>query len=136
MTETVTGQCLCGAVRFRVTGRFDSFFLCHCSRCRRDSGSAHGANLFSTTARLDWLSGEAQLRAFRLPGTRHARQFCTTCGSALPLSDPATGLLVVPAGSLDGPVPLRPTAHISMASRADWDDDLATIPVFDGLPGQ
>ncbi|WP_298493904.1 GFA family protein [uncultured Maritimibacter sp.] len=135
MTETMTGRCLCGAVSFRVTGTIDSFYLCHCSRCRRDSGSAHSANLFSTTVRLDWLSGTAGVRHFRLTGTRHARQFCSTCGSALPLSDPDTGLVVVPAGSLDGPVPLRPTAHISMASRADWDDDLAARPALDGLPG-
>jgi hypothetical protein len=46
MTQTVTGSCLCGAVSFEVSGAFDSFFLCHCSRCRKDTGSAHAANLF------------------------------------------------------------------------------------------
>ena len=58
MTEIAHGSCLCGAVRFEVTGAFESFFLCHCSRCRKDTGSAHGANLFSSTAKLAWLKGE------------------------------------------------------------------------------
>jgi hypothetical protein len=39
------GSCLCGAVRFEVEGDFQQFYLCHCGRCRNDSGSAHAANL-------------------------------------------------------------------------------------------
>ena len=39
------GSCLCGEVRFEVTGDFERFFLCHCGRCRKDTGSAHAANL-------------------------------------------------------------------------------------------
>ncbi len=44
-------------------------------------------------------------------------------------------LLVVPAGSLDGPLDIRPTAHICCDSRANWDADLADIPHLAGLPG-
>lgn len=44
-------------------------------------------------------------------------------------------LLVVPAGSLDGPVDIRPTAHICCASRAEWDAGLTDLPHMDGLPG-
>jgi hypothetical protein len=56
MENQYLGSCLCGAVTFKVQGSFERFFLCHCSRCRKDTGSAHAANLFSTTARLEWLS--------------------------------------------------------------------------------
>jgi len=83
-----TGQCLCGAVKFRISGEFESFFLCHCSRCRKDSGSAHSANLFSSTAKLIWVSGEAKIKTFRLPASRHMKSFCSDCGSALPISQP------------------------------------------------
>ncbi len=130
-----TGQCLCGAVKFRISGEFESFFLCHCSRCRKDSGSAHSANLFSSTAKLIWISGEVKIKTFRLPGSRHMKSFCATCGSALPVSQPEVGLLVVPAGSLDSPIDIRPNAHICCSSRADWDNDLTSIPRIDGLPG-
>ncbi|WP_029074158.1 GFA family protein [Kaistia adipata] len=130
-----TGSCLCGAVRYTVEGDFQSFFLCHCARCRKDTGSAHAANLFSTTARLAWLSGEDRIRTFRLPGSRHQRSFRAECGSALPGLQMDGALLVVTAGSLDGPTGIRPNAHIFVASRTDWDDHLETVPRCDGLPG-
>ncbi|MCZ4350909.1 GFA family protein [Roseovarius aestuarii] len=63
----ITGQCLCGAVRFHISGEFESFFVCHCSRCRKDSGSAHSANLFSPTAKIIWVSGEANIKTFGNP---------------------------------------------------------------------
>jgi hypothetical protein len=135
MTEVHHGSCLCGAVRFEIVGAFEHFFLCHCSRCRKGSGSAHGANLFSASAELRWRSGEANVRSFALSGTRHARSFCATCGGALPSVQLNGALLVTPAGSLDSALSARPTAHICVASRADWDERLEEAPSFDGLPG-
>lgn len=131
----ISGQCLCAAVKFRISGTFESFFLCHCSRCRKDTGTAHAANLFSTSARITWVSGTDQIRTFTLPGSRHAKSFCRTCGSALPMSQADGGFIVVPAGCLDSPIDLRPTAHICLADRAMWDNDLNAVPGMDGLPG-
>ena len=129
------GSCLCGIVQFEISGGFDAFFLCHCSRCRKNSGSAHGANLFASNATIAWQSGEANIASYRVPDTRHERSFCRSCGSALPGVRMGGALLVVPAGSLDGPVDIRPTAHICCASRAEWDVNLADVPHIDGLPG-
>ncbi|MCB1488035.1 MAG: GFA family protein [Bauldia sp.] len=129
------GSCLCGAVRYEVEGRFERFFLCHCAHCRKDTGSAHAANLFSATAKLSWLSGADKVTTFTLPGTRHTRSFCATCGSALPGLQMEGKLLVVPAGSLDTALPTRPDAHIFVASRADWDDHLEAVPMLPGAPG-
>jgi len=128
------GACLCGVVRFEIEGDFERFYLCHCQHCRKDSGSAHAANLFSATARLIWKSGETQVRRFALPGTRHARAFCTRCGSALPSVQMDGALLVVPAGSLDSTLQRRPDAHLFMASKASWDGQLGEIPAFERLP--
>ncbi len=134
MQRMNTGACLCGAVRFQISGEFESFFLCHCSRCRKDTGSSHAANLFSTNAELTWLSGRDQIKTYRLPQTRHKRSFCIECGSALPSVQMDGAVVVVPAGSLDSAVTVRPTAHICYASRADWDNDLNQVPKVDGLP--
>jgi len=134
MVETTNGSCLCGRVTYQVTGAYGAFFLCHCSRCRKDTGSAHAANLMAPGARLTWLSGGENVRSFALPGTRHARSFCSTCGSALPDLQMDGKLLVVPAGSLDSAVPIKPAAHICLASRADWDDGFQDVPGLDGLP--
>jgi hypothetical protein len=127
------GSCLCGAVRFEVTGKFDGFFLCHCSRCRKGTGSAHASNLFSADGALEFLSGAEKVKTFHVAGTRHIRAFCAECGSAAPRLH-SMGL-VVPAGSLDTPLDTKPTAHICMASKADWDERLEEAPKFDGLPG-
>jgi hypothetical protein len=135
MRGSFLGSCLCGEVRFEILGDFDRFFLCHCGRCRKNTGSAHAANLFSSTARLNWLSGAARVRTFDVPFTRHARSFCAECGSALPSLQMNGALLVVPAGSLDSPLPMRPDAHIFAASRAEWDERLEDLPQFDALPG-
>lgn len=128
------GSCLCGRVRFEVRGDFERFFLCHCEHCRKDSGSAHAANLFTSSATLTWLAGEEHVARFDLPSTRHRRSFCSSCGSALPAIHADGALLVVPAGSLDTPLTLRPDAHIFVASRADWDRALESVPSEDRLP--
>jgi hypothetical protein len=135
MSGAHSGSCLCGAVRFEVDGGFERFYLCHCAHCRKDSGSAHAANLFSSTAQIRWLSGQDRVTSFTLPGTRHSRSFCAVCGSALPGVQMGGTLLVVPAGSLDSAVPGAPDAHIFVASRAGWDVGLEKVPMVERLPG-
>ena len=134
MGSKYSGSCLCGAVRFEVEGEFERFYLCHCEYCRKDTGSAHAANLFSADATLEWVSGFDKATLFNLPSTRHSRCFCSICGSALPSVQMEGRMLVVPAGSLDDDVPLRPDAHIFASSRANWDDALDKIPMLEGLP--
>jgi hypothetical protein len=134
MSDQHSGSCLCGAVRFEIAGEFASFYLCHCRHCRKDTGSAHGANLFSSTATLKWLSGQNHVRVFNLPNTRHQHCFCSTCGSALPDLQMDGKLLKVPAGSLDTDVLMRPDAHIFFASKANWDDALEQVPKVARLP--
>jgi hypothetical protein len=131
MTEHL-GSCLCGTVRFKVEGAFDSFYLCHCQHCKKDTGSAHAANLFSQSAKLSWQSGADAVTSFTLPGTRHGRSFCKFCGSALPNTQTAR-VLIVPAGSLDTDVSILPTAHIFSSSKANWEKALGEVPAFEKL---
>jgi hypothetical protein len=128
------GSCLCGAVRFEVDGEFQRFYLCHCGHCRKDTGSAHAANLFAPGGTLRWLSGKDQVTCFTMPSTRHSKCFCSICGSALPGVQLDDALLVVPAGSLDSDISLKPDAHIFGSSRAHWDHGLDQIPMIDGVP--
>jgi len=129
-----SGSCLCGQVVFEITGKFEVFYLCHCQHCQKDTGSAHAANIFSESAKLTWLSGEDKVTNFDLPASRHVRSFCSQCGSALPNLQENGTLLVVPAGSLDGDVPISPRGHIFMASKANWDDHLENLPKFERSP--
>ncbi|SHE40213.1 Uncharacterized conserved protein [Mariniphaga anaerophila] len=128
------GSCLCGEVVFEVDGDFENFLLCHCKRCRKDTGSAHAANMFSSTAKLKWLSGENNVKTFRLKSTQHMRSFCAVCGSALPNIQMDGALLVVPAGCLDTDAPIVPQGHIYYAGKAKWEHQLDKLPKFDRLP--
>lgn len=134
MTKFHAGSCLCGAVRYEIDGEFERFYLCHCQHCRKDTGSAQAANLFSSYATLKWIGSEELITHFKLPASRHARSFCSICGSALPCLQAEGKLLVVPAGSLDTPVQNVPDAHLFAASRADWDRGLELIPQWDRYP--
>jgi hypothetical protein len=134
MSNRLSGSCLCGEVRFEIEGEFESFYLCHCEHCRKGTGSAHAANLFSSTAALMWVSGEDKVSRFTLPATRHSRAFCRTCGAALPMMQMNGELLVVPAGSLNSEVSIRPNAHIFASSKAGWDEALEEVPRFDKFP--
>lgn len=135
MSSTYSGSCLCGDVRFEIAGQFEHFYLCHCEYCRKDTGSAHAANLFSSTAALRWVSGQDKVKVFNLPATRHCKSFCSTCGSALPIMQINGELLVVPAGSLNSEVPIRPEAHLFTLSKASWDHALETVPRVERYPG-
>jgi hypothetical protein len=134
MSHTHSGSCLCGAVCFEIEGAFERFYLCHCRYCRKDTGSAHGANLFSSSAALKWITGEDKVRVFNLPSTRHRNSFCSICGSALPDLQMNGALLKVPAGSLDSDVPVRPDAHLFFSSKANWDEALEEVPKMARLP--
>ncbi|QRN85703.1 GFA family protein [Clostridia bacterium] len=128
------GSCLCGEVTFEIEGDFDNFYLCHCGRCRKDTGSAHAANLFSSTAKLRWLSGQEKSKTFNLRGEGHIKSFCTNCGSALPNIQKDGKLLVVPAGSIDSDINIKPQGHIYYKSKANWDTELEKVPKFEELP--
>lgn len=134
MADLNAGSCLCGQVKYEVKGSFESFFLCHCKHCQKDTGSAHAANLFSTNAQLDWISGHEKVRTYNLPSTRHIKSFCENCGSAVPNSQMDGKLLVVPAGSLDTDIEIRPNAHLFCSSRATWDKNLEDVEQLAKLP--
>lgn len=128
------GSCLCNRVRFVLTGDPSGFFLCHCSHCRKGTGSAHAASLFLSGGCLHWLSGEEQITRYTLPGSRHSRSFCSICGSPVPLALPGQDVIQVPAGALDSEPGLVPDGHIFVASGAVWENGLELLPRFPGLP--
>lgn len=134
MERKYNGSCLCGRITFEIFGNFERFFLCHCEYCRKDTGSAHAANLFSSTAKLKWLSGENNIKTFDFESSGHIKSFCLDCGSALPNIQMNGSLLVVPAGCLDTDISIVPQGHIFFSHKANWDDDLYKVQKFEELP--
>jgi Glutathione-dependent formaldehyde-activating enzyme len=64
---TARGSCLCGAVSFAVTLPFVRFVHCHCSRCRKATGTAHATNAVVKAGGLHWLHGEEWIVRYDLP---------------------------------------------------------------------
>lgn len=133
MTQsTLTGSCLCGAVKYEASGEAKRFLHCHCSRCRKASGTGHASNLFLQPGTLKWLAGEDQVRAFKVPeAKRFTNTFCATCGSRLPRQAAGTDIVLIPAGSLDDEAPIAPQGRIFYGSRASWSCGGDELPVFD-----
>lgn len=129
------GSCLCGAVKFEVSGEAKRFYHCHCSRCRKATGTGHASNLFLQPATLKWLSGEEHIRSFKVPeAKRFTNQFCAQCGSRLPRQPKDSDLVVIPAGSLDVEAPMLPQARIFTGSRAGWTCAVGDLPAFPESP--
>lgn len=129
------GSCLCGQVSYEITGTLGIFQYCHCSRCRKFTGSAHAANIFVSPKQFRWLTGESQVGRFELPDAKHfATSFCKHCGSSLPWLAKSGKSVVIPAGTLDSHPGIEPFQNIFYASRAEWYKDASELIKFDELP--
>ena len=135
MATKVKGGCLCGKVQYTATGPFSAFHICHCSQCRRSTGSAHASNIFTTQDRLEWLSGEDNITQF-IPDEADmiSKSFCSNCGSLVPYVSIKSGKLIIPAGSLNEDPEIRPEDNIFWKDRANWYDSVSQSPKFDGFP--
>ena len=132
MSQTrLTGSCLCGGTKYEVSGDAKRFFHCHCSRCRKATGTGHASNLFVQPGALKWLKGEAQLRSFKVPeAMRFTNVFCGSCGSRMPRQAKDSDNVMIPSGSLDNDAPIKPQARIFSGSRANWSCDGDGLPVY------
>ncbi|MGR8932693.1 MAG: GFA family protein [Gammaproteobacteria bacterium] len=129
------GSCLCGAVKYEVNGDPERFYHCHCSRCRKSSGTGHATNVLLSNATLVFTSGEFLLKQFKIPeAKRFTRQFCSHCGSSVARFVPEINGVVIPAGSLDDDIPIKPQARIFWGSRVDWSCDGDSLPRFPEYP--
>ncbi len=109
-----TGSCCCGAIRIEARGEPIRVGLCHCTTCRKQSGSAVTANAIWRAADVT-IHGDT--RSWKdTPVTRH---FCATCGSSLfGITD---GEIAIGFGALDqAPTDLLPTYELFVGRREKW----------------
>jgi hypothetical protein len=116
------GECNCGAVRFEIDADLSGIYVCHCSICRRATGSIGMAVVVIPQEQFRWVAGEGDVVTWTKPGTRWETYFCRTCGSPVPGQNDATTVFV-PAGSLtEGGESLAVIHHIWVGSKAGWDE--------------
>lgn len=133
--DDLRGSCLCGEVAYTVRPPFLFFQQCHCSRCRKSSGSAYRASLLAKVEQFAWSRGEEHVRRFELPGAKYfCTGFCGRCGSSLPWLSRDGSYVLVPAGTLDDDPGVRPDRNICWESRAPWYVHPHELPTFDEKP--
>lgn len=121
-----TGGCLCGAVRYRLTGAGTHLCYCHCASCRRAAG-AHAVP-WGTFARSAFTVTRGSIAEYR-SSPPVTRGFCPKCGTALTYRHEGRGAEIdVTLASLDDPGALAPQMHVWVIDKLPW------VSIDDGLP--
>lgn len=120
----IRGQCLCGGVRFELDRAVGPFEMCHCSRCRKVSGSAFMAAIGVRRSDFRWVCGRELIKAYEAPMLEsppaYRACFCTICGSCVPDPEDTSEFFEIAAGLLDDDPQLRPDRHIFVELKAPW----------------
>jgi len=133
--EKLAGRCLCGSVRYEIAGELEPAMFCHCSQCRRASGSAFATNASARADEVTFTVGRELITEYESSPGKY-RGFCSRCGSPLYArrrDKPDT--LRIRAGTLDGAEGVEPRSHIWVGSMAGWfriTDTLTQYPASAG----
>ncbi len=121
---TITGGCLCRAVRFEITETPFRADYCHCHICQKVSGSVVTAWVDVSQSAFQCTSGE--IRFYK--SSEHAeRGFCAECGSTLVFRQFGADHVAVASGALDRPEDFPMDGHCGVESQVPWlkiDDDM------------
>jgi len=122
MVSTITGHCLCGHVTFEYDGEVGPASYCHCTDCRRVTGSAFNVGVRFELARFRLTGGTPGSFAKTADsGNELTRHFCPRCGSPIYTASPVhPGHVYVKAGVLDDPLVVRPVQENWLRSAVSW----------------
>ena len=112
-----TGSCLCGAVKYEVHGALRPVIACHCTQCRKQSGTYMSA---TAAADADFKMTEARGLKWYRASPEAGRGFCCECGSALFWKRDGSDSISITAGSIDGPTGVALEGHIFCESAGDY----------------
>ena len=128
---TMTGQCLCGAVRYAIEGDLQMCGVCHCKNCQRQAGSAYSVLVAVADEQIEIKGDLTTYDDHADSGNVVHRHFCGTCGSPVKTSLPTQpGMTYIKAGTLDDTSVLHPQMHFWTDSKQDWvtvDEDIPQI---------
>ena len=120
MYKTLKGECLCGLVSWQLSGPYEFFGMCQCSRCRKATGAAFATNLFVKVDQFKWLSGKDVVNEYVMePPNTFGNAFCENCGSRAPRFSSARGWMMAPLGSTMEEPEIEPTL-VCAKDHTDW----------------
>ena len=127
------GKCLCGAIEFELNGDVPNLYQCHCSLCRKVTGSAANAAFRIAADQFDWISDSSEIREF-VTESGFKSHFCASCGSPVPNLTSNDSAYWIPVGLLEETGELELVAHLYVASKAAWDVIAEAGEQFDEMP--
>ena len=117
----LSGSCFCGAIRFEMSGELPPLYQCHCSECRKTTGSNANAGLLILRENFTWLAGAECIKTY-LKDSGFRINFCPTCSSPVPnVVSQLPTMMWIPVGLIDGDLPSTVQHHIHVSSKANWD---------------
>ena len=129
---SITGECFCGEVKYRVNGKLHDARSCHCSRCRKAFSSQASAYAAVNPTEFEWLAGENLLTSY-VGEKDYGFQFCEICGSTLcgVFNGKIHGITL---GCVNGDPGVELGRHIYVGSKAVWETIPAGVPQFQKNP--
>lgn len=131
----IHGQCLCGQIAFSTTHPIQSIYHCHCSLCRKQSGTAANAATLVPQTRFQWQSGQQYIQTFKKE-TGYTVYFCQCCGSPVPNPVGDTDWIWIPLGLLDNDITPKQRLHFCLNSKSAWEDLNLNQSQFSALPSK
>lgn len=133
MSKRLRATCYCGAVQIEVDDAFVSAFYCHCSRCRRQTGSAFAAIGCIEVEKFAITAGEAAVQRSPESADGHAA-VCAQCHARLYAIVRERRFVHLPLGTLADTPSIRPSFHIYVGSKAAWHTICDDLPQYAELP--
>ena len=135
MPSTLEGGCMCGAVRYKISATPMATGLCHCDRCRPQSGSAFSTIVIIRRSTFEITGETAAFDDVGSSGRRVARRYCRRCGSPLTTESEVTpDLMFVKAGGIDSNEWFRPMMELFVVRRRPWVAPVPDAQQFEGNP--
>jgi hypothetical protein len=125
---------MCGAVRYTIAEKPLATGLCHCNRCRPQSGSAFSTVIFVHRNAISITGETAVFDDIGASGLRVLRRYCPHCGSPMTTESDATPDVFVKAGSIDSNEWYHPDIETFVTRRRPWVSPVAGAAQFDGNP--
>lgn len=103
--------------------------------CRKANGAAFGSLLHADADKFRWISGVELITTYR-SSPKNVREFCSVCGSNMPVIEEKFNEVNIPAGTLDSDPGVKPIVHVFVGSKASWHDITDAIEQFEEFPPQ
>jgi hypothetical protein len=138
--QSIRGSCLCGGVKYEITGPLEGAANCHCTMCRKQHGAAFRSRAGVKASDFHWIQGDDLVTFYESsPGTH--RGFCSVCGSPIcnridanAVSSGGIERMGVQLGGLDDDPGVAPGAHVFVADKAPWFTITDDLPQFAQFP--